>query len=200
MTLTASLTVGNAASNLSIDKNLGIRLTGIDTWEDLRFPVNAVRKNAGTSKPDDVSHIGNTICLGFDNVASEGVTFSAQMSHTWLQGSSIRPHVHWSPTDDSDGSVRWQLEYSWANINGTFPTVATVGITDAAASQWAHQIAFLPTLDGTGKTYSSMLMLKLVRNVSHADDDYAADAGFLEFDFHYEVDSMGSEEPGAKTP
>lgn len=193
--------VGNAASKVTVDKTKGVRLNGIEAWDDIRVPVNAVSKNFGTTKPDEISFIGNTVVLGFDNTASEGVTFSVQMPHAWLQESNIHAHVHWSPIDDSDGGVRWQLEYSWANMGSTFPAVATIGMTDASASQYKHQYIELGPdtgIDATGKTFSSMLMCKLVRNVTHSEDSYAADAALLEVDFHYRLDGFGSEAEESK--
>ena len=185
--------VGNAASNVTIDKTKGVRLNGIEAWDDLRFPVNAVIINPLTSKPDTITFIGNTRVLGFDNTASESVTFSAQMPHSWLQESEVEAHVHWAPTDDSAGNVRWVFEYTWANIGSTFPALATFGGTSAAASQNAHIYADLGELNSSGKTVSSMMMCRLIRDVAASGDTYAADAALLEVDFHYRLDGFGSE-------
>jgi hypothetical protein len=194
----ASVVVGNVASNVTIGKYTGVRLHGIQAWDDLRFPVSAVQKNLGTSKPDTITLFGSFVVLGFDNAASEGVTFAAQMPHSWLQGSDIEAHVHWAPTDGSAGGVRWQMDYSWANISDSFPALATIGATGAAASDNTHIYTNMGEIDATGKTFSSMILCKLIRNVTHADDDYGADAALLEVDFHYRLDGFGSEEELAK--
>jgi len=197
--LRSDLEVGNTASKVTVDKTKGVRLVNIDAWEDLRFPVAAVQQNPATSKPDNITFLGGTRALGFDNSASEWVTFSAQMPHAWKEGSDVEFHVHWTPTDDSAGSVRWVLEYTWANEGAVFPATATIGGTGVAASANRHTYTDTDELDGTGKTISSMIMCRLIRNVSHTDDDYAADAAMIEADFHYKVDSFGSDEEHNKS-
>jgi len=176
-----------------------LRIVGVDIWEDLRFPIAAVQQNPATSKPDIISFVGNTLVLGFDNAASEGVTFVGQLPHSYKEGTDIECHVHWSPTDDAAGGVRWILESTWANIGSTFSSTATMGATGNTASQNAHIYTDIGILSGTGKTVSSMVACKLIRNVSHTDDDYAADAALLEVDFHFKVDSFGSDQESSKT-
>lgn len=196
--VSASLIVGNVASHVRIDKRLGVRLVGIQAWEDLRVPVSTVVVNPVNSKPDWVAFVGNTRALGFDNAASEWVSFSAQMPHNYLQGSDIEAHLHWSATDGAAGGVRWVLDYTWANIGSPFGALASLAETSAAASANTHTYCDLEWLTGTGKTVSSVLMCRLWRDVAHTDDDYAADAALLEFDFHYRVDGFGSEEEDSK--
>ena len=196
--VTASLKVGNTASYVMIDQANGVRLVGIDSWEDLRVPVSTVVVNPANSKPDWVAFVGNTRALGFDNTASEWVSFSAQLPHNYLQGSDIEAHLHWSATDGSAGGVRWVLDYTWANIGSPFPAIASLAETSAAASANTHTYCDLEWITGTGKTVSSVLMCRLWRDVAHTDDDYAADAALLEFDFHYQVDGFGSENEDSK--
>ena len=197
--LRSDLEVGNSASYCKTDKTKGIRLVGIDNWDDIRVPVSAVRQNPATTKPDLINFVGGTQILGFDNAASEAVTFVAQIPHSYKEGTDIECHVHWSPTSDAAGGVRWILEYSWANKDSTFPSTATMGATGNTASQNKHIYTDIGEISGTGKTISSMLVGKLIRNVSHTDDDYGADAGLLEIDFHYRKDSFGSDQEGSKT-
>jgi len=67
-------------------------------------------------------------------------------------------------------------------------------------SQWSHQLAKNATgIDGTGKTLSSMLICRLYRDPADAADTYPQDVAFLQFDVHYEIDSLGSETEYGKT-
>jgi hypothetical protein len=110
--------------------------------------------------------------------------------------------------------VKWGLEYSWANIGSSFPNTTTV-YTDSddetvATEQGTALVAsdhFMSLFDeagsnaisGTGKTISSMFVARIFRNSSNADDTYASkEAILLEFDLHYEVDSLGSQSIGTK--
>ena len=43
-----------------------------------------------------------------------------------------------------------------------------------------------------------MLLCRVFRNSSHADDDLAQDAFAFEIDFHYQLDTMGSRQEYVK--
>jgi len=49
-------------------------------------------------------------------------------------------------------------------------------------------------IDGTGKKVSSILICRLWRYSSDADDTYNEDAGALFVDFHIQIDGFGSRE------
>jgi len=46
----------------------------------------------------------------------------------------------------------------------------------------------------TGDELSTVLICRLFRNSSHANDTYGGTAGLLYIDAHYQVDSFGSDE------
>ena len=120
--------------------------------------------------------------------------FTIQFPHGYKLGSDVYPHVHWTPTDAGAGSVVWQLEYSWADIDEVFPAVTPIEIADAAAGvAWTHQLASFAAVTGSGATgVSSMLVCRLFRDPAHASDTYGSDAALLEFDVHFEIDTVGS--------
>lgn len=186
----------HAAGDYSVFEDDGtLRMEGdAKVWDDLRIPGLSVAK--GASAPDLISWLGagGLMVNGFDgNATSEQVFFTCQLPHSYKQGSDIEPHVHWGPVNANAGNVKWFLEYSWANIDGTFPAITTISIVDAASgTAWDHQVAPFSTITGTGKMISSMLVCRLYRNPGDGDDTYGSDAGFLEFDFHFEKDTIGS--------
>lgn len=171
----------------------------IDTnvrWDDLRIPGLSVR--TGASAPDLVAFGASEslAVLSFDGVnTTEQVFFTVQLPHSYKEGTALSPHVHWTPTSTAAGNVIWNLEYSWQNINGTFPTATTTISTTAQAAggtPWVQKIAEFSDIVGTGKLISSMLVCRLYRNPSAAGDTYGDDAAFLEIDFHFQQDSTGS--------
>lgn len=193
------------------DSSGQIRLYGAATgWDDLRVPV-ATTRLGGTKDPDwaqlkdNGSGSQGVFIQWFDDTTEEEVYFEVQMPHAWKQGSDIYPHVHWVPktTGASGNYVKWGLEYTWANINGSFgnTTIIYNDITgastatssgDAVMAADKHYLSALtPVIDATGKTLSSMLCCRLFRDAG--SDGYGYDAGLLEVDFHYEIDSFGSE-------
>ena len=164
----------------------------LDTsYEDLRIPGLALSTGPASSPPDLINVIGGVYAYGFDSSADEEVFFTVQLPHSWKEGTDIEPHVHWMTQNTDTGNVCWKLEYTWANIGDTFGATATVsGLTDASGTDNDHMYTDLETISGAGKTFSSMLICRLYRDVS--DDDYNTDAALLEIDFHYQVWRFGT--------
>jgi hypothetical protein len=190
-------TIGDGGiSNFSAFESDGtLEFNGTATvWDDLRVPGLQVK--IGASAPDLTAFLGagNLLIYRFDgNATTEQVYFTIQLPHSYKEGSDITPHVHWSPINANAGNVKWQLEYSWANIDATFPAVTTITATDAASgTAWDHQTIDFSAITGTGKTISSMLVCRLFRDPTDAADTYASDAALLEIDFHFEINTIGS--------
>ena len=184
-----------ASGSLTIDGDLWYENT---YWDDIRVPSLQTR-DIGTRNPDiekflDQPGLFGVYCYFFDPDSAEEVHFSIQMPHSYKEGTTIYPHVHWAPTTASGGDVYWVLEYTWANINDTFPAETSDVEALATASGISHhnQVVALPSIDGTGKKISSMVMCRLVRSAAHGSDTYEHDAAFLEVDFHFEINSPGS--------
>lgn len=174
-------------------------------WEDIRTTGEQTR--VGTTAPSFAAFgpSGSLKTLRFEAGHHDEVHFEIQMPHAWKEGTPIHPHVHWTPVSATAGNVVWELEYAWANINGTFgaPSNMASDPTAAGGTAWVHKMTDLKSggLDyivGTGKTISSMLVCRLHRNAGAGSDTLAADVAFLEIDFHYQVDSMGSREENLK--
>jgi hypothetical protein len=180
-------------------------------WDDLKVPA-LTTKLFGVSDPDfvvyktDGAGSRGVFLYWFDKLLEEEVFFIVQLPHSYKQGSDIRPHVHWLPktTGGAGLFVKWGLEYTWANINGVYAANTTIITTDASSSSTAttsgdnimtidkHYVSSFPSITGTGKTISSMLICRVFRDATDATDDYDDDAGLLEFDIHFEKDTVGS--------
>jgi hypothetical protein len=166
-------------------------------WEDLRVPAQNTRINPTKSEPAFEEFTDGLFVYKFDttNADDESVHFIAQMTHSYKEGSDIKPHIHWSPDNSNTGDVRWQFEYIIANIDNTFPTTATSETITVAASGTAlfHEYDEFSDMDGTGLTISHIIMCRLTRlSTSDVLDTFTGNAAFLEFDFHYEKDTVGS--------
>lgn len=182
----------------------GIFLTGNNTvYDDLQIPGFAVR-TSGSSPPDFAANFAGDASLYsylFDGGNTmEEVFFDVQMPHCWKEGSTIYPHVHFSPTstNSSDAvsrTVRFVLEYTWSNVNATFGASVEYEMTKAFVpntSLWAHLIASGAGVAATGKTLSSIMKCRLYRDPANAGDTYPQDVALLSVDFHCEIDSLGS--------
>ena len=170
-------------------------------FDDLRVPVNSI-KVPGSKAPTWTAYSAGLL-LGFSYQAVEGneeeVYFVAQVPHSYKEGSNVWPHVHWIPDEDTTDDpevVRWGLEYEWINIDGSFSGSTTIyaeeSFTDVADKNLKTEFS---AIDGTGMTISSMIVCRLFRNSSSVNDTYdsgTALALLLEFDFHFEMDTVGS--------
>lgn len=173
-------------------------LTGVDysaRWDDLRFPATAVNPPGVTADPD-----WDTTTPGwlFDGASTtEILHLIAQLPHSWDEGTTLKPHVHYQKTTSASGTVRWVLEYKWCPIGEvmdadwtTLEVSAPVAGTPDTDTADKHLIAAFGDIVATGKQVSDMLIMKLSRDPSQ--DTYGADARLLEFDIHYKSDATGS--------
>lgn len=170
----------------------------VEGWDDLRVPGLSVERGASAPGLGAWLGAGGLEVLRFDGVNTlEQVFFTIQFPHSYNVLTSVIPHVHWGPVTDAAGNVIWNLEYSWAAVDTVFPAVTIIQSTDAAAgAAWTHQYASFAaiepptTLDSTGR--SSMMVCRLYRDPNLAGDTYGADAGLLEFDLHFRMNTIGS--------
>jgi hypothetical protein len=130
--------------------------------------------------------------------------FSAQLPHEWLEGSNLEPHVHWVPNANGAAGerVRWGFEYTWtapfSSFENTTLMYATTNAQDIDLVKDDHLISRFGTLDATGKTLSSMLICRVFRDAEDVGDTFTDFAGFLEFDFHYQKNTLGSRQEFVK--
>jgi hypothetical protein len=181
-------------------------------WDDLRIIPGSFDR-PGVTDPTivvyDVNGGGvNTYLWQFQVNAI--ASFTIQMPHTYKQGTDIYAHVHWTAgprgNEESGKLVGWKLDYSWANIDGTFGTMATLDLQDAcAAADHTHQMSPEVVIDGhtTAKNVSSMLLCNIKRTDTGTDDTWVGTISgqlpmLLEIDFHYEIDTMGSRQAVTK--
>lgn len=190
-----------------------VRLYGEATqWEDLRVPVLST-KTGGTKDPDFVKVYDNgsgsqgVFAYAFDATTEEELYFMVQMPHSWKEGSDIHAHVHWIPTTIPDAvtnQVSWGLEYTWASLGSTFGNTTIIyGDDETPAGDLTvdtHYLTELGIISGTGQTFSSMIICRVFRDATGTGgtDSYAYDAALLEIDFHYEIDSFGTDEEYVK--
>jgi len=171
-------------------------------WDDLRVPASNTKLNPTKSEPAFESFRDGLFTFKFDtsNADDESIHFVAQMPHSYKEGTDLHPHVHWSPDSTNTGNVFWSFEYSVANINSVFGASTTDEITVAAdGDQYGHQVDPFTDIDGTGLRVSHMILCRLTRrSSSQAADTFTGSACFLEFDFHFQKNTIGSREEYTK--
>ena len=197
--------IGDGTNNTYIESDGSLRYEGTATrWEDLKVSVNSL-KDRGVKLPDWAPFVNNggssqgVYTFWFDSSEEQELFFTVQMPHSWKEGSTLYPHIHWTSLDSGNGKVGWGLEYTWTNVLDTFDNTTIIyGDTpidsSTSVTEYKHYITKLGTIVGSGKTLSSMLVCRVFRDArsSNTNDNFSHKAGILEIDFHYEVDSDGS--------
>ena len=170
--------------------------------DDLRFPATGINLPGQSADPDRETETG---LLLFDDSITEVVAISEQLPHAWAEGSPIVPHVHWQKTAAGAGDVLWRLEYKRSAIGAVMDSAWTVidqhqTVASTPDNNLAdeHLITSFGDVDMTGYQISDMIIMRLSRVPSEAEDTYANDVRLLEFDVHVQKDSLGSVLPFTK--
>jgi hypothetical protein len=162
------------------------------SWDDMQVIVTAAKLPAADA-PVWAAYKGSEV-LAFKKDATNSISFSVQLPHTWLQGSNILFHLHIAYPIALTGDSVWQMTYSWANIGSDFPAETTPTKTTIASPNVIdrHQIASMATIAGAGKTLSSIILCSLSRLGNDVADTFNDYIYLVGLDFHIEHDSIGS--------
>lgn len=178
-------------------------------WDDMRITPGAFDR-PGVADPSIVAYApgGGANTYMWEFAKNDLASFTIQLPHSYKEGSDISVHIHWTPgtrgNEESGNTVGWKIDYTWANINGTFGAMATADLSDACdGTDHKHQMTPAVSITGTSKNISSMLVCNIKRTDTGTDDTWASTTSgqlplLLEIDFHYEIDTMGSKLVSAK--
>lgn len=194
-------------TNLVVETDGTIRMDGgAVVWDDLRVPLTF-----GTSSllaTNWEAFMGTTFLDCFKASGTDALYFVVQLPHSWKEGTTIYPHIHWIPQANGAASangVVWELEYTWANNGETFPTttkLAASTISPALSGNLVAKTHYITPLGAgitaTGKKISSMLVCRIARLGDDGSDTFTGTSGVLEIDFHYQLDTFGSREEYVK--
>lgn len=179
-------------------------------WDDIRI-TPASFDRPGVADPDIVVYNvnGGGVNTYLPEFAKNDIaSFTVQLPHGYKVGESIYVHIHWTPgprgNEENAALVGWKVNYSWANINGNFGTMATADLSDACdGTDHKHQMTPEVEITGTGKGISSMLICNVKRTDTGADDTWTSTTSgqlplLLEIDFHIPMDMVGSRSVSTK--
>lgn len=169
-----------------------------DCWNDLNFEGLDLLPGATAPGLGPILASGNLQVYRFDGSSrTEEVFGGTEILHDYKEGTDLSVHVHWMPVDTGTGTVRWYFEYAIQNIDETFGAPNTIyGEEEAGGTAWYHHLTSLGSVDGADLKVGSHLMFRLYRDPG--EDTYGSDAALLSVGVHYEVDSLGSRQIGAK--
>jgi hypothetical protein len=171
-------------------------------WDDIRIVPSAF-DFAGNADPANVAtSIGNMTFRLFEFAAADEAFCVIQMPHSYKRGTTLRPHVHWTPgtrgNEERGKTVAWKMQISAAHYGAVFSNAETVDLTHtvpADALDGIHLITssadFVPPAS-FGE--SGMLLIRIYRDTG---DTWAGTATgslplLLEVDIHHQIDKVGS--------
>ena len=179
-------------------------LTLINTvWDDVLVAVIGAGKPA--TNPFKVGAFrGNIEQPYFEDVAinsEENADLTIQIPHRAKQGSNPEFHCHGS-TGNYNGTnmnVTFNIEYTCANITGTFPAskslTKTFNLTlNGGGEAYSHNILSFGNLTGCNVGLSEILPIRIHRNSSLASDTFTNNYYLLNCDAHIEISRLGSDE------
>lgn len=166
---------------------------------DMSFNIVRLKKG-GVSDPAE-SIVGITYALGFDATADEEVFLTTVIPHDYDNGTDLKAHFHWAPSDGNAGDVTWGIEYQIMRPeNNHVLTTATTTLIVVDATQSLQDECLQSgdiTIDGTGVEKGDMLHARIFRDANAseggASDTYAVDANLCTFDIEYMVDGHGED-------
>lgn len=191
----SNIKYGDVSNYSTFEADGTLLLVGNSTvWDDIR--VSLVTRGSGGVNPVFSQIQGVLYAYKFSGTADNEIFFEIQMPHSWREGTTIYPHVHWASNGTSTSNVTWGLSYEWQNINGIFGGAYST-ITNSVAASGVAKRQQISNINDTGitesdKKISSMILCRLYRSGnSDANND---ECFLLAFDVHYEVNTLGSRE------
>jgi len=171
-------------------------------WERVQFPGPGFVYASTNPFPGVDTTLGGLL---FDAAGSEGVQGLLVLPHGWAEGTTIKPHVHWSKTTSAGGDVYWRVRHrTWATggvVAGSWTDLdqATVSSTTPDGdTQDEHLISEMGEIDGSALLVEDAILFHLERIGGDAGDTYGADARLLSLDFHIQLNSRGTLEEWSK--
>lgn len=201
---TGKINTGASPADLTVD--CGTEKTIVlsqSVWDDIRIIPGSFDR-PGTSDPVlngwQPGGSGATFQV-YVFAQNDEVHFTLQLPHQYKIGTDIKCHCHWTPrnrgNEENGKTVAWKADISWCSHGSTFPASTTYDMTDACNGvDDEHNITPDIVIDGhtSPKGISSMLIVRLYRDTGDtwAGTTDAQLPAILEFDIHYERDTIGS--------
>jgi hypothetical protein len=168
-------------------------------WRDMLMPftsatIPSVSAPDFTKVRDNGSGSTGVFAYLFDDSTIESLYLTFHVDHDFKVGTAWYPHVHWMPLTTGTGVVRWGIEWTYAPRTAdpdSFGTTQFTYIEQAGAGvAYGHQVAEVadPGITLAGCEPDTVILARVFRDASHANDTYTGDVAGLFLDAHYQVD------------
>ena len=166
-------------------------------WTDYLASL-ATGKVAGANVPTWSTFRDGISAYSFSASATNEVWVSFHVNHDMQEGSSVYPHVHWSPgSSTSTGVVRWGFEYSCAKGHQQmdFPATTTIYLEDTVSSDSSYQHRIIEASDAQAfNAYEAdtLVLCRIFRDGGHANDTFPDAVFGLMADLHVQIDKLAT--------
>lgn len=167
-------------------------------WQDYITSIE-VRGTSGQNNPAFNTYMGNFQGYLFHASSMNQAWCNFHIAHDYAMGTYIFPHVHWLPTTNSAGAVRWGFEIMVAKGHSqqVFGNPVTVYATTSvpANSLGLHVVSEVSEADAilpTNLEPDSFVKVRVFRDAAHPEDTYPGLAHAWFCDLHYQSDKFGT--------
>jgi hypothetical protein len=175
-------------------------------WDDAQIPLISTTKQTPSGEII-TNEAEQTLDFKTNATIIDYAIASIQLSHKWKIGSDILAHIHWEQT--VAGIPNWLLQYRWQQLDSAKVTVWTdiamntpvFTYVSGTLNQISNGADIVPPV---GAGVSDILQFRVIRDTTNISglfagvDPVATDLSATSFDFHYEIDTLGSSEPYVK--
>jgi hypothetical protein len=163
--------------------------------------MDVAPKSTGAGKPTLATFTGNIrkYTFAINDITELG---TIELTHDWKEGTPIDVHVHWASngTDVDDRYVKWEVDYTWANISSAGGTIVFAAATTSSGQTTiptatnvdkTHYYTGVVEFTPTGGKIGAALTLSLKR-IAASGTAPTNDPWCLMVGVHYQIDTIGS--------
>lgn len=168
-----------------------------DLYNQLHMPL-LFAKVPAAGAPGFITYRDGLKAYAFDDTTAEEVFFTFTIPNTYKAGADLHLDVHWSPGNNTDtGTVRWGFEYTVCKSHDqeAFPASTTIYAEQAGnGTAYYNQGIETAEIDGSALEEESIMLLRLFRDATHANDDFVGDAFAFAVNVHFLSNKTGTEQ------
>lgn len=181
----------NGADSAVLSNSSGLKLYGNATvYDDLFFPFSTGKQGSADYPSFNVDSMYHSFSI---DTTAPGVCimyFTIQMPHSWKEGSTIYPHVHYKH-ETAVGTPTFKMKYKWYPLGGSTAigyNWYTMGTTTGTTDKTNQMVYGASGISGSGKGISSIIVCAVYLSGQTGTGNVNA----YQFDIHYEKDAIGS--------
>lgn len=189
--LSITAKIGTGSNNTSFESDGSLKFNGAATvYDDLFFPFSTGKQGTADYPSFNVDSMYHSFSI---DTTAPGVCimyFTIQMPHSWKEGSTIYPHVHYKH-ETAVGTPTFKMKYKWYPLEGSTEIGYkwyTMSTTTGTTNKTNQMVYGASGISGSGKGISSIIVCAVYLSGQTGTGNVNA----YQFDIHYEKDAIGS--------